>query len=39
MAVSVVFQQKIRWSGDQWLHNASNISEWFRIQKCRHKRK
>ena len=24
---SVLFQQKIRWGGDQWFHNASNYFE------------
>ena len=36
---SVVFQQKIRWSSDQWFHNASDFLKWLRIQNCWQKRK
>ena len=33
------FNKKIRWNGDKWFHRHLNISKWFRVQKCRQKRK
>ena len=39
LAPLVVFQQKIRWSSDQWFHNVLIISKWLKIQKWKQKSK